>query len=297
MTKLFVFFVALTTLFTSSCTRSDAEASYKPVIHRAATYSPPTPYVGNYFYANNTNTQQSLTGTLTTARTNAPWVLAIHGGYWNGGSPSEMQQFVDTFYGRGWQVFNMEYRRGVGVTFHDQKADLISARDFILAHAAWFHLDPAKGTVVGVSAGGHLAAILGNLGTFKSVVSIAGVLQPQRLPLLANPTTQEAYLAQRAALMVGCPYSDDQTTQCGQDWREFEPQYGLTANSPATYVMHGLDDTTVPPETATSYNYWLGYNGINRMLVMCAGYGHSTADLFDYPDRVDTMLSFVVASY
>jgi acetyl esterase/lipase len=257
----------------------------------------PVKHSQSFQYAGTTDPNQSLTATWYTGRASAPWVLTIHGGSWINGTQANETHTASLFYARGWQSFNLSYRVGPDVTFTMQRDDIASARDFIVTHAALFHINPRRGTAYGFSAGGHLAAIGGNLGGFASVVSVSGALQPQRFPQMVIAGSIDAetlYLNNRAATMVGCAYSTDLTADCGRDWSRFEPQNGLHPYvTPPTYVMYGALDPAVPPASSTSYYYWLGARSIPRAIVGVPNLGHTELVLYGDPTRVTAMLRFV----
>ena len=72
-------------------------------------------------------------------RPNRPAIIAIHGGGWQSGDKSWGEQVAEEFCGSGYVVFSINYR---------------------LAPAASFRVDPNRIGAFGVSAGGHLAAML-----------------------------------------------------------------------------------------------------------------------------------------
>jgi acetyl esterase/lipase len=244
---------------------------------------------------------QSMTATYSTARTNAPWAILLHGGSWINGSQANMYGFASTFYNQGYQVFNLSYSVGPTVTFNDQLRDIVNARDYVKAHYGLFHLNPNRGVVVGFSAGGHLAASVGNLyGGFKAIVSASGVVQPQRFPemvMRGNRDGEVHYIDSRAATMVGCAYTRTATGACGAAWHRFEPQYSLNTHTPATYVIQGGADQINPAQAAKSYNYWMNHYGVkHHMIVIAPGYGHTPAELFDSQSRVQAMFNFLHAN-
>lgn len=249
--------------------------------------------VASYSYAGTTDPNQSLTASWSPARHGAPWVLAIHGGSWYDGSQEWVSDAVRLFYPRGWQVFSMSYRlgqdsyAGVPVTWAQQFADLVAARNWIIAHAAAFGIDPARGTAYGASAGGHMAATIGLMGGFAAVVSVAGVLQPQRVALDAagmNPTEpstpQMRWVAAREQIMMGCAYLDD-SSPCGRRWRAFDPETRVPlTHLRGMYIVHGTLDPFVPVNTARSFAWHLGRAGIPYRLYVAPGFGHTDADLY-----------------
>lgn len=269
------------------------------VIKRDATWA-----VEAYAYAGTSDPDQQLTATYALGRRNAPWVVTIHGGSWYHGSQANTQNAVNLFSRKGWQVFNLSYRMGDGITFADQLADMTAARDWIKAHAQQFGIDPNRGTAYGFSAGGHLAAELGVLGGFRDVVSLSGVLQPHRVADDAlgkrsdtEPTTDGyTYLLGREEAMVGCAYSGiDPSTPCGQAWRAFCPEFQLgTAHLPF-YIVQGAADTVVPPASANAFAYHVRAAGGQAAVTIVPGYGHDDREVYASPTRQEAMLQWVAA--
>jgi len=279
---------------------------YKPG-HRLSVTDPTVPgptvsgneYVRDWQYAGTTDPLQSLTSDMYSGRNGAPWVLLIHGGSWTGGDRSYEQAESDLFFSRGWQTFNVDYRRGTDTnpSAAMQRADINAAYDYVISRAAAFHIAPGRGTVFGFSAGGQLAAQLANDRPLSSAVEEDGVLQPQRFPLAiaaGNTDGEVAYIYSREQSLTGCAYSTDTTTACGQAWRQFEPEYGLDPNTAPTYVMYGEDDPLFCDDAARSFYYWLGYHGVSpRVLVGVPGLGHTNQVLLGSQDRITALLQWI----
>lgn len=247
---------------------------------------------------------QVLTATTSSCRTGARWVITLHGGSWINGSRTSVQNAVNAFYDHGWQVFNVEYRRGTTITFGEQKADVVAAYDWITAHATQFGINPAWGSAYGFSAGGNLAAWLGNLRPLSAVVTVAGVLEPQRvadddngLRPTTEPTTQQMHdLHEREITMMGCDYRA--TTQyCAQDWNDFSPETGITAHSAPMFMVQGESDPDIPIPTPRSYGYWLGKAGVRHTVAYVPGYAHTSAALLSSPLLRYTVQHWMVARY
>lgn len=247
---------------------------------------------------------QHLTATYAPARHAAPWLLTVHGGSWIHGSELNMTRSVALFSRHGWQAFNLTYRMGPDVTYAEQLADLRAARDWIKAHAAQFGINPARGTVYGFSAGGELAAAVGG---FPAVVSVSGVLQPQRIAqdamgmrAEAEPATEGiTNLYWRETQMMGCPFQGADAAAAAADpcvaaWRAFCPEYNL-GRAGAFYIVQGADDPVVPPPTASAFAYHVRAAGGSAVVTIVPGYGHSEYELTDSPSRMEAMLQWDVA--
>lgn len=255
----------------------------------------------DYQYAWPEPAAEVFTATVLTCRTDAPWVLLIHGGSWINGNRDYMTGQATAFYERGWQTFNMEYRRGLAVSWVEQEDDLKAAYDYIVRHAALFHLDPRRGTVYGFSAGGHMAAWLGSQRPASSVVSVSGVLQPQRLaddsramrPTAEPDTPDMTAVYQREEYMMGCGWDGAMATDCEARWRDFLPET-YAASSPPTYVLQGDDDVVLPYPMPDAYAYHLRAAGVPAVVEHVPGYGHDPHLLFDDLARLHRVLTWVV---
>jgi acetyl esterase/lipase len=90
-----------------------------------------------------------------------PVLVWIHGGAWRSGDKKEGLKHLVSFARQGFFCASIEYRLSHEAIFPAQIEDCKCAIRFLRAHAREFHIDPHHIGVWGVSAGGHLAALLG----------------------------------------------------------------------------------------------------------------------------------------
>jgi acetyl esterase/lipase len=104
-----------------------------------------------------------------------PVVMLIHGGFWRDQYRRDtLEPLARDLAGRGRAVWNIEYRRvGAGGGQPETPQDVVAAFDAIAQLADG--LDAERITVVGHSAGGHLALWLAAQRPLAAVVSLAGV--------------------------------------------------------------------------------------------------------------------------
>lgn len=276
--------------------------------HRIVTDCTGTQQVADYQYAPTDPVLQVLTATTLDCRRAAPWVVLIHGGSWINGSRDSMDPATDVFYQAGWQVFNMDYRRGDHVNWLMQQRDLLAAYGWITDHADQFHLDLARGSLYGFSAGGHMAAWLGNAQpSISSVITVSGVLQPQRVAGDDNgarpdtePTTPQMHnLHLREIDMMGCDWASPapEDPDCAAAWANFMPETTITPDSPPMYMLQGDLDPVVPHPTPDAYAWHLAQAGVGSQVLHDDAWGH-TQHLFLYqPDRQATILSWMEAQW
>jgi len=92
-----------------------------------------------------------------------PALLLIHGGAWMHGDRSNMREFGELLAREGYACFAPSYRLAPAYRWPAQIEDCLYAVQFVRANAERFGIDPARVGALGLSAGGHLAALLGVL--------------------------------------------------------------------------------------------------------------------------------------
>lgn len=90
-------------------------------------------------------------------RANAPCVLVVHGGGWDGGARDELPNFNHWLARSGYAVAAISYRLAPEFQWPAQRDDIRSALDFLKSHAAELGIDATRLVLFGRSAGGHLA--------------------------------------------------------------------------------------------------------------------------------------------
>lgn len=93
---------------------------------------------------------------------NRPGVIIIHGGGWVEGSKEQMVDwFAVPFVRRDFVVANVEYRLAKAATAPAAVNDVLAAAKWFHDHAGDYKVDPNHIIVLGASAGGHLALMVG----------------------------------------------------------------------------------------------------------------------------------------
>jgi len=90
-----------------------------------------------------------------------PGVMFIHGGAWIAGDRGEYTQAAKRLARAGYVAATIEYRLLPDGAFPKNVQDCFCALAHMRAHAGEYGLDPNRLAVVGYSAGGHLAAMVG----------------------------------------------------------------------------------------------------------------------------------------
>jgi len=99
---------------------------------------------------------------------NNPAVLVLFGGGWRNGNRKQLKNYAIELANRGFACFAIDYRLAPKHKFPAQIEDCRSAVKWIRKHATKYRLDPNRLGVIGYSAGGHLATLLGTTGEAAS---------------------------------------------------------------------------------------------------------------------------------
>jgi acetyl esterase/lipase len=88
-----------------------------------------------------------------------PAILMVHGGGWKFGTRSSTPKWNLWLNDLGYEVFDVEYRMPPPVRWREEVGDVKAALGWISAHASEYHVDPARISIMGGSAGGNLAML------------------------------------------------------------------------------------------------------------------------------------------
>ncbi|MCW2497658.1 alpha/beta hydrolase [Jatrophihabitans sp.] len=179
---------------------------------------------------------------------NVPWVIKVHGGYWESGSGhrSDMLDWGVHEQSRGYAAFTVDYRLIPSVHWPTPELDVETAIRFIRAHLTSWGLDPSRGFIIGSSAGGLLASVAAlELGGFAGVITLAGAVDPYE-EYLHDPNPK----LRSAALIL----MDDKTpAQDPKTWQDARAVSHLGTYRPPFLILHSLHDATVNVETARRF--------------------------------------------
>jgi acetyl esterase/lipase len=201
---------------------------------------------------------QFLELTLPVGHGPAPVAVVLHGGFWRARYGIELARpLAADLAARGWAAVAVEYRRvGAGGGWPSTLVDVAAALDALpdlAADAAPGRLDLGDVTVIGHSAGGHLAAWAagrarlpaGAPGAAPRIAVTAAVLQAGVLDLRAAVAADLGGGA-TVGFLGGTP------AEVPERYAAADPVRLLPTGVPVLCV-HGEADTTVPPEQSERY--------------------------------------------
>jgi acetyl esterase/lipase len=165
----------------------------------------------------------------------SPAIIVIHGGGWRNGEPGGWFAAHNRYFAsQGYTIFDVEYRLSGVAKWPAQLEDVQAAVEWVIAHAADYHIDPQRIALLGRSAGAHLALMAAYCGqnAIRSVVSIYGPTELRWPDLEADSAILE---------LVGGTFEE-----LPQAYENATPLNFVCDGLPPTLIIEGGMDTIVP---------------------------------------------------
>ena len=199
-------------------------------------------------------------------------IVFFHGGGWNSGNPEQFQRQSRYFTSRGMVAVSVEYRiRNVhGTSPIQAMEDAKSAIRFIRSNAKLLSIDSNKIAAAGGSAGGHLAAVAGNIDLFDDSNEDLTISSKPNLLILYNPVLHNGRK---------WPWIDNPSNA--------SPYDNISKGAPPTIILTGTEDKIVPVELIKSYKKRMESIGSRCDLILYEGAEHAFFNRGD--DFIDTV--------
>ena len=203
-----------------------------------------------------------------------PWpVLAyVHGGAWIRGDKSEAAMFARSMTDQGYLVVSINYRLYPTGRYPAMIEDVKCAIRSLRAHAGEYNLDPNRVGAVGVSAGGHLVALLGTSEASAGMDVGEYLDQSSRVQAVVAmaPVTDLTRKFPNAdiELMRQVGFGEDNIVQAS-------PITHVTADDPPFLLIHGDRDEVVPVEQSQLMYERLMQENVPVQLVIVKNARHS----------------------
>jgi acetyl esterase/lipase len=236
-------------------------------------------------------------------------VVWIHGGGWMMGDrrylPETLRpnQIFDTLLAAGLAVATIDYRHALEATFPAQLHDAKAAVRYLRAHADALEIDTTRIGVIGESAGGHLAALVGLTASRADLEGSHGVVGPssavdvvvdwygpsdfRTMPRMTPPP----HIAAKLEAAMHTPPED--TLVAGLDdaaRADASPIVHVTPEAPPFLLVHGTTDWLVPYAQSEQLHAALTAAGVESRLVPVEGAEH----IFTGCDDVDAVVQLSV---
>ena len=219
--------------------------------------------------------------------TRSPGIVFIHGGGWTGGSKSEGRsaEVCTTLAEAGYVCVSVDYR----LTKHDRWPtnlyDCKNAVRFLRYHADKYGVDSSHIGVIGGSAGGHLALMVGMTDDVpaleppapypgvsdrvQAIVDMYGI-SDIRTRKEISPDGTPGQIAPLSDTVFG-----DKPDVTDADRAQASPATHLSASTPPILILHGTRDTTVDRDQSITLDKLLTAQHLPHQFVLITGVGHT----------------------
>jgi acetyl esterase/lipase len=232
---------------------------------------------GNVRYNNDTLPKHLLDIYLPpNAHGKLPLVILIHGGGWLSNDKyadmGYMKKTIAEIISNGFALASIDYRFSTQAVFPAQIQDCNRAISFLYDNADKYGFDINRFAVMGFSAGGHLASLVGlsknnNISaffmpsasrsfSFKAVVDFYG---PAELILFPGRNDEKS---PEAILIGAAPLSRPDLAKAAS------PVTYVDKNDPPFLIIHGEKDELVSPDQSRLLSSWLKVAGVENELVL-----------------------------
>lgn len=248
----------------------------------------------NIAYANDSNKKHLLDIYLPAKQTGKHGLIIwIHGGAWmlndKYADMGYMKNTVKSFIDSGYALASIDYRYSTEAIFPAQVQDCNQAIEHIYQHADKYNIDKNKIALIGFSAGGHLASLLGLSGNadikdfypngikpgfkIKCVIDFYG--PSDFLMLAGNPDTSVNNNRNPVSILLGAlPVKRPDIAQ------KASPVTYVDKNDPPFFIVQGEKDESVPNTQSVILSSWLTISGVYNKLTIVPGAPHY-GEMFD----------------
>jgi len=170
----------------------------------------------------------------------APWVVVVHAGGWNGGSPEQLGELNRVLAAEGYAVAAVSYRLAPEWKWPAQRDDVMAAVRYLKTHSAELGLDPEKWAVLGRSAGGQIAEAVAYGDAPSGLRGCIAFYAPADLNFAFKYAAERGDIIRSKKLMIdllgGTP------AELKDAYNDASPYTKAGKDSPPTLLLHGAND-------------------------------------------------------
>jgi acetyl esterase/lipase len=230
-----------------------------------------------------------------------PLLVWVHGGAWRGGSRANPP--LGFLVEQGYAVASVDYRLSTAAVFPAQVHDIKAAIRYLRATASEYGYDGRRIGIVGSSAGGHLAALVGvtngqrelegrigaHLDHSSDVQAIVDYYGPANLTTILKQSTPHGLSVREPALRLllgGQPEDKSELAKLAS------PVFHVDKTDPPLLMLHGDQDPQVPINQSHELHGVYKQQALTATLEVVHGGDHGGPLFFD-PARQKLALAFL----
>ncbi|MFT6807757.1 MAG: acetyl esterase/lipase [Saprospiraceae bacterium] len=224
----------------------------------------------------------------------APTMIFIHGGAWKKGKREDYLPYLIDYAKKGYVTVTISYRFSNVAKFPAAAQDVSCAIKWVKSNAPEYGIDPDRIAVVGGSAGGHLALLIGyggdepvfNQDCESEVSSDVKVIVDFYGPV--DMTTSYAVGTEEVLSFMGTTYEKNPAL-----YKLSSPSTFISSDDPPTLIFQGTIDALVPVSQSDSLNSWLQQVGVPHDYHRLKGWPHT----MDAAKEVNDYCQFYVDAF
>ena len=227
-----------------------------------------------------------------------PLIVYVHGGAWRAGSKSDVP--IADLLEHGFAIASVDYRLSTQARFPAQIHDIKAAIRFLCGKASFFDLNAERIAIIGSSAGGHLAALVGvtnghkalegrvgeHLDQSSDVAAIVSFYGASNLQSILGQSTEFGLTMRIPALKL---LLGDLPEKVPSLAKLASPVAHLDQADPPLLMLHGDADPQMPP--AQSEELAKAYKAPVKLITL-PGSKHGGSEFYD-EDRLKVVAAFL----
>ena len=202
----------------------------------------------------------------------APCVIVVHGGGWDSGDRKQLIPFNHWLVERGYAVAAVSYRLAPKFIWPAQRDDVLAAIRYLKSHAGELGIDPDRLVLLGRSAGGQIAEVVGYAARDPAVRGVVGLYSPSDLNF-GYAHAREDDVLKSPALMRKYLGGPPETTRANYD--SASALSYVTPATPPTLLLHGELDALVWHRHSVRLEARLAEQGVARAFVSLPWASHA----------------------
>lgn len=228
-----------------------------------------------------------------------PLVIYVHGGAWRAGSKSDVP--ILKLLDQGYAIASVDYRLSTQAPFPAQVHDIKAAVRFLRANSVQFKISTKSIAIIGSSAGGHLAALVGvtngekdlegnvggHLDQSSAVHCIVSLYGASNLQTILSQSTEAGIKMRVPALQL---LLGGQPTEKPELAKQASPVAHLDKQDPPLLLIHGDADPQMPIEQSRELAEAYGVLKLPVQFIIVEGGKHGGAEFYDEERTTKTVL-------
>ena len=226
-------------------------------------------------------------------------VIYVHGGAWRAGSKSDVP--ILKLLDQGYAIASVDYRLSTQAPFPAQVHDIKAAVRFLRANSVQFKISTKSIAIIGSSAGGHLAALVGvtngekdlegnvggHLDQSSAVHCIVSLYGASNLQTILSQSTEAGIKMRVPALQL---LLGGQPTEKPELAKQASPVAHLDKQDPPLLLIHGDADPQMPIEQSRELAEAYGVLKLPVQFIIVEGGKHGGAEFYDEERTTKTVL-------